>query len=78
MLITQKLQFVYGCSTYEMTALLSEMSIFYARAGCEIRLVSYGSKHASQSPSDKSFVYILTVVPLLNARVFIFLSRDAY
>ena len=37
--------------------LLSEMSIVCVRAGCEIQLVSYGSKHALQSLSNKQFVY---------------------
>ena len=32
------------------------MSIFSVRAGCEIQLMSYGSKHALQSLSDKHFV----------------------
>ena len=39
-----------------MTALLSEMSIFYVRAGCEIQLASYGSKHALQTLSGNPFV----------------------
>ena len=46
-LVTQKLQFVCGRSTYQMTALLSEMYIFCVRAGCETWMVSYASKHAS-------------------------------
>ena len=55
-LITWKLQVVYGCSTYWTTALQLEMSIFCVRTECEIWLVSYGSKHALQSVSDKPFV----------------------
>ena len=43
-----------------MTALLSEMSFFCVRGGCEIQLASYGSKHAWQSPSDKQFVHTYT------------------
>ena len=39
-----------------MTALLSEMSTFCDRAGCEERLTSYGSKHAPQSLYDKALV----------------------
>ena len=54
--ITWKLQVVHRCSTYWMTALLLEMSIFYDRAGCKMRLTSFGSKHALQSLSDKQFV----------------------
>ena len=55
-LITQKLQVAYGSFTYQMTALLLKMSIFCVRAEYEIWLVSYQSKHASQSLSDKQFV----------------------
>ena len=58
-LITQKLQVihVHGHSTYRMTTLLVEMSIFRVIIKCEIQLVSYGSKHASQSLSNKPFVH---------------------
>ena len=45
---TRKLQVVHGHCTYRMTALLTKMSIFCVRAGCEIRLLSYVSKHSSQ------------------------------
>ena len=38
-----------------MTALLLEISIFCVRAGCEIRMESYASKHALQFLSDKPF-----------------------
>ena len=40
-----------------MTALLSEISIFWVRAVYEIRLASYGSKHALQPRSDTPFVH---------------------
>ena len=53
--VTVKVQVVYGHSTYQTTVLLSEMSIFWVRAVCEIRLVRYGSKHALQSLSDMLF-----------------------
>ena len=43
-LVTRKLQEVYGRSTYLTTAILSEMSIFCVRAGCGMRLASYGFK----------------------------------
>ena len=45
-----------------MTALLSEISIFYVRTVCETYLAqeSYGSKHASQPLRDKIFVYAYT------------------
>ena len=56
-LVTQKLQVVCRC-TYRMTALLSEMSIFCVRAGCEVQMTSYTSNNASQSPSDKPFLLI--------------------
>ena len=45
-LVTRKLQDVYERCTYRMTALLSERSILDVRAGCEIRLLGYGSKHS--------------------------------
>ena len=54
-LITRKLQDVYKHSTYWMTALLSEMTIFWVRAGCGIRLVSYGLKHVLQSLFNVTF-----------------------
>ena len=53
--ITWKLQVLYGRSMYRKTALLLKMSLFCVRAGCEIRLASYGSKHSSQFLSDKPF-----------------------
>ena len=52
-LVTWKLQVRYGHSTYWMTALLS---IICVRAVCETWMMSYGSRHASQSLSDKPFV----------------------
>ena len=51
-----KLQVVYERSTYQTTVLLSEMAIFYIRAGCKIQMVGYGSEYASQCLSNKSFV----------------------
>ena len=44
-------------STYWMTALLSEMSIFWVRVACEIQLANYmyGSNHTSQFLSDRPF-----------------------
>ena len=41
--------------TYRMIALLSEISILVVRAVCEMRLVSYGCKHALQLLCDTSF-----------------------
>ena len=43
-----KLQDIYERCIHWMTALLSEISIFCVRAGCEIRLMTYGSKHSLQ------------------------------
>ena len=57
-LVTRKLQVVCRCSTYWATALLSKMSILCVRDECEKRMVSYGSKHTSQSLSDKPFVHM--------------------
>ena len=45
--ITWKLQVVYEHSTYQMTVLLSEMSISWVRSAFEMWLVRYGSKHSS-------------------------------
>ena len=61
-LIIRKLQVVCGRSTYRMTVLHSEMSVFYVRAGCEIPMASYTSKRASQSLSDKPFLRIYSVL----------------
>ena len=60
MFITWKLQVVYGCTTYRTTAPLSVVSIFCVRAGCEVRLASYGSKYAWQCLYDKPFVHTYT------------------
>ena len=57
--ITQKLQVVHGHSTHWPTDLLSEMSIFWVRAACEIPLVCYGSKHPMQPLFNASFVHTL-------------------
>ena len=54
--IARKLQVVYGHSRYQTTALLSEMSIFWVRAPCEIWLASYGSKCTSLSLSKMPFM----------------------
>ena len=56
--ITRKLQVVCRHATYWMTALLSKMFIFFVRAGCEIWMASYVSKHALQSLSDKPLLCI--------------------
>ena len=45
--IIWKLQVVYVCSTYQKTALLSETFLVWFRVSWEIRLESYGSRHAS-------------------------------
>ena len=58
-----------GCmeiSTYQMTVLLSEMSIFCVRTRCDIWMVSDAFKHASQSLSDKPFFHIVYLNILLE------------
>ena len=55
--ITWKLQVVDGCSTYQTTVLLLEMSIFLVTAACVVWLVDYGTKHALQSLSDTPFLH---------------------
>ena len=55
-LTTRKLQVTYCHSTYQMTVLLSEMSIFCVLAKFEIQLASYAPKQASQCLSSKPFV----------------------
>ena len=47
---------ICGCSAYQTTALLLEMSIFCVGARYEIQLASYGSKHASQPLFDNQFL----------------------
>ena len=54
--ITQKLCGVYKRSAHQTNALLSDIFLFLVRAACELRSASYGSKHTSQSLSDKPFV----------------------
>ena len=54
-LVTRKQQVVFGRSTYYFTI---GNVYFCVKAGFEIQLVSYASKQASQSLSDKSFVRI--------------------
>ena len=66
---------VYGCCTYWMTALLS-MSIFWVRAPSEIRLASYGSKHASQCLYNVPFVY--TYMHTCNLKLQVIYGRSAY
>ena len=60
-LVTQKLQVICGHSTYRMTAILSEMSIFCVRAEFEKQKASYASKHTLQSLSDKPFFHIYSI-----------------
>ena len=52
----------YEHSTYQTTARVSEMAIFWVRAACKIWLVSYGSERASQSLSaDNPLVHNLKI-----------------
>ena len=74
--ITWKLQVVYEHFTYQTTALLSEMSIFWVRAPCEIQLASYDSKHASQSAFDMPFA--CTYMYMHNLKLQVVYWRSAY
>ena len=56
--VTQKLQVVHGCSTYQTAALPSEMPIFCVRAGCEIWMTTCASKYASHPFSGEPFICI--------------------
>ena len=76
-LVNQKLQVVCGCSTYRMTALLLEMYIFHVRAGCEIWMVSYASKYASQSLSDKQS-YAYSVLRRITWKLQVILGYSGY
>ena len=49
---TQKLYGQYERSAHQTTALVSEIFLFLVRAACKLRLMSYGSKHASWSLSS--------------------------
>ena len=44
--------------SYRTTALLSQIYILCVRAGFEIRMASYASKHVSQSLYDRPFLHI--------------------
>ena len=57
---TQKLQDIYGHSTYRTTTPLSEMSIFCVRVGCQIQSKSSCSKLASECISNEPFVRTYT------------------
>ena len=62
-LVTGKLQVLFGRSTNWMTALLSEMTIFWIRPWGEIWLASNGSIYASHSLSFKPLsVYTYTSI----------------
>ena len=76
--ISRKLQLICRHSTYQMTAILLEMSIFCVRAGCKIQIVSYASKHASQSLSNKPFLLIQCNLKI-SGRMWAFsISNDCY
>ena len=76
-LVTQKLQVVCRCSTYPMTPLLSEMSIFCVRAEFETQMASYASKHASQSLFDNPF-YAYSVLRCITWKVQVVHECSAY
>ena len=78
-LVTQKLKVVCRRSTYQMTALLSEIYIFCVRAECEIWIASYASKHASQSISEKQLcIYKYSVLRCITWRLQIICGCSAY
>ena len=55
--VTLKPYSVYEQSAHQMTALLSEVILFLVTAACELRSVSYGSKHVTDS-----FLYTILCV----------------
>ena len=57
--ITQKLCDVYEQSARQITALLSEMFLLLVRPEWELRLASYGSRHAVQSLSYTPFCALI-------------------
>ena len=59
--VTWKQQVICECSTYQTTALVSEMSIFCVRVGCKIQNVSYTSNmHCSIFPVSHLCLYSCT------------------
>ena len=79
-LVTRKLQVVCGHSTYQMTALLSEMPSFCVRAGCEIRMASYTcmspKTHRSLFPMSHFCVY--SVLRHITWKLQVICGRSAY
>ena len=60
---TKKLKVVQGRFTYRTIGLVSEISILFVSAVCEIASASYGFKHASPATFDATFwAYVLTLV----------------
>ena len=53
---TWKLRAVYGCSSYQTTAILSEISILWVVGVYEIRWVRYGPKPALQTFFNMTFL----------------------
>ena len=61
-----------------MTTLLPEISIYWARAVCEIRSASYGSKHVSQPLSNTTFcAYMYLHSQLKNDRSYMEILHSA-
>ena len=58
-----------------MTALLSEISIYWVEAVCKIRSASCGSKHASQPHSDAAFCVYLYWMTFLLLEMFTLCGR---
>ena len=64
--------YLYWRSTYQTTALLSELSILWVRAAYNLWLLSYGSKHTLQSLSNMSFVHIFMHNLKTTGRIWMF------
>ena len=76
-LITRELQVVCGRFTHRTTVILLEMYIFCVRAGFEIQIASYASKHASQSLSDRPF-YAYSVLRCITQKLKVVRESSAY
>ena len=76
-LITWELQVVCRRFTHQTTVLLSEMYIFCVKAGFEIQIVSYTSKHGLQSLSDRPF-YVYSVLRRITWKLQVVHECSAY
>ena len=73
-LVTWKLQVIYEHCTYRITALLLQISIVCVWAGCEIPLVSYGSKHSLEF----FLISHLCVLTCITWQLQVIYGRSAY